>query len=91
VPQWFFPKNRVSAKTDYYNGYRSEYQSAGWSTNEMLPPSSSFVKLSDLTANEWSAFLEKFQELLSSMFHDRKQTIDRGPWLTMRLGTSCQF
>ncbi|PAN35933.1 hypothetical protein GQ55_6G234300 [Panicum hallii var. hallii] len=85
------PKNRVSAKTDYYSGYRSEYQSAGWSANEMLPPSSSFVKLSDLSAIEWSAFLEKFQELLPSMFHERKQTAACSPWLTQRLGTSCQF
>jgi hypothetical protein len=85
------PKNRLSAKTDYYSGYHSEYQSAGWSANEMLPPSSSFVKLSDLSTIEWSAFLEKFQELLPSMFHDRKQTSARGPWLTQRLGTSCQF
>ena len=85
------PKNRVSAKTDYCSGYRSEYQSAGWSANEMLPPSSSFVKLSDLNAIEWSAFLEKFQELLPSMFHERKQTAACSPWLTQRLGTSCQF
>ncbi|CAL5013129.1 unnamed protein product [Urochloa decumbens] len=85
------PMKRVSAKSNYYSGYRSEYQSAGWSANEMLPPSSSFVKLSDLSAIEWSAFLEKFQELLPSMFCDRKQTAARSPWLTQRLGTSCQF
>ncbi|CAO2162931.1 unnamed protein product [Urochloa humidicola] len=85
------PKKRVSAKSDYYSGYRSEYQSAGWSANEMMPPSSSFVKLSDLSAIEWSAFLEKFQELLPSMLCDRKQTAARSPWLTQRLGTSCQF
>lgn len=85
------PKNRVSAKTDYYSGYLSEYQSAGWSANEMLPPSSSFVKLSDLSAIEWSVFLEKFQELLPSMFHERKQTATCSPWLKQRLGTSCQF
>ncbi|KAL6644618.1 hypothetical protein ACP70R_016226 [Stipagrostis hirtigluma subsp. patula] len=86
------PMNRVSTKTNYsYSGCRSEHQSGGWSANEMLPPSSSFVKLSDLSANEWSVFLEKFQELLPSMFHDRKQIAARGPWLMQRLGTSCQF
>lgn len=86
------PKNRVTTKTNYgYSGNRSEHQSGGWSANEMLPPGSSFVKLSDLSANEWSAFLEKFQELLPSMFHERKQTAAPGPWLTQRLGTSCQF
>ncbi|KAJ1268961.1 hypothetical protein BS78_07G173300 [Paspalum vaginatum] len=82
-------KNRVSAKIEYYSGYRSEYQSAGWSSIEMLPPSSSFVKPSDMSANEWSAFLEKFQELLPSMFQDTKKTTSRGLWLTQRLGTSC--
>ncbi|KAF8747747.1 hypothetical protein HU200_013153 [Digitaria exilis] len=81
------PKNRLSAKPDYH----SEYQSAGWSANEMMPPSSSFVKLSDMSGIEWSAFLGKFQELLLSMFRDRKQTAARGPWLMQRLGTSCQF
>nr|CAB3483328.1 unnamed protein product [Digitaria exilis] len=62
-----------------------------WSANEMMPPSSSFVKLSDMSGIEWSAFLGKFQELLLSMFRDRKQTAARGPWLMQRLGTSCQF
>jgi hypothetical protein len=49
------------------------------------------VKLSDLSSNEWSAFLMKFQELLPTMLHDRKQNAARGTWLTQRLGASCQF
>ncbi|KAL6859056.1 hypothetical protein ACP4OV_018058 [Aristida adscensionis] len=86
------PMNRVNTKTDYsYSGSSSEHQSGGWSANEMLPASSCFVKLSDLSANEWTAFLEKFQELLPSKFKDRKQIAARGSWLTQRLGTSCQF
>ncbi|GJN03852.1 hypothetical protein PR202_ga21339 [Eleusine coracana subsp. coracana] len=86
------PMNRVSNKANKsYSGYSSEHQSGGWSANEMLPPSASFVKLSDLSANEWGAFLEKFQELLLSMFPCRKQSAAHGPWLTQRLGTSCQF
>ncbi|TVU05423.1 hypothetical protein EJB05_48586, partial [Eragrostis curvula] len=77
--------HRVSNKADkIYSAFSSEHQSGGRSANEMLPPSSSFVKLSDLSANEWSVFLEKFQELLPSMFHDRKQNAARGPWLTQR-------
>jgi hypothetical protein len=86
------PMNRVSNKSDKsYSVYNSEHQSGGWSANEILPPSSSFVKLSDLSANEWSVFLEMFQELLLNMFQDRKQSAARGPWLMQRLGTSCQF
>lgn len=86
------PKARVSTKTNYgHIGNSSQHQSVGRSTNNMLPPSTSFVKLSDLSGNEWSAFLKKFQELLPTMLHDRKQTAARGTWLTQRLGASCQF
>ncbi|KAL5220168.1 hypothetical protein ABZP36_024881 [Zizania latifolia] len=54
-------KNRVTTKTNInYSGSHSENKYGGWSANEMLPPSSSFLKLLDLSANEWSAFPEKF-------------------------------
>jgi hypothetical protein len=86
------PKTRVSTKTNYgYIGNSSQHQSVGRSTTNILPPSSNFVKLSDLSSNEWSAFLMKFQELLPTMLHDRKQNAARGTWLTQRLGASCQF
>ncbi|KAF0906287.1 hypothetical protein E2562_009660 [Oryza meyeriana var. granulata] len=84
-------KNRATTKTNNYGGTRSEHKCGGWSADEMLPLSSSFVRLSDLSVNEWSAFLEKFQNLLPSMFQDQKQTAARSPWLMQRLGTSCQF
>lgn len=86
------PKNRVTTKTNYgYIGNTTQHQPGGRSTNNMLPPSSNFVKLSDLSTYEWNAFLKKFQELLPTMFSDRKQTAARGTWLTQRLGASCQF
>uniref|UniRef100_A0A0D9X960 1-phosphatidylinositol 4-kinase n=1 Tax=Leersia perrieri TaxID=77586 RepID=A0A0D9X960_9ORYZ len=86
-------KNRVTTKIkkNDYGGNPRELKCGGWSANEMLPLSSSFVKLWDLRANEWSAFLAKFQDLLPSMFQERKQTATHSPWLMQRLGTSCQF
>ena len=78
-------KNKVTSKIN------SNSYSGNHSAKEKLPHNSSFAKLSDLSANKWSPFLEKFQDLLQSMFQDRKQTAGRNPWLTQRLGTSCQF
>jgi len=60
------------------------------SANEQLQTSASFVKLGDLSAQEWEVFLEKFQELLPEAFEERKC----GPAFQrqkQRLGTSCQF
>ncbi|WOL12327.1 phosphatidylinositol 4-kinase gamma 6-like [Canna indica] len=60
------------------------------SANELLPPSASFVKLADMGEEEWSAFLEKFQELLQGAFRSRKSNAT-GQRQKQRLGTSCQF
>ncbi|CAJ2636418.1 phosphatidylinositol 4-kinase type 2-beta [Trifolium pratense] len=60
------------------------------SANEQLPSSSSFVKLADVTEDEWTTFLEKFQELLYPAFAKRK-SITIGQRQLQRLGTSCQF
>lgn len=84
------PKNKVTAKTNY-SGKGSEHQSGSRSANELLPPSASFVKLSDMGSDEWSAFLDKFQELLPSAFRARKHAAADGPRPLQRLGTSCQF
>jgi hypothetical protein len=81
---------KVAGKTNY-SGNASEYQSGSRSANELLPPSASFVKLSDMGPQEWSAFLEKFQELLPSAFRSRKQAAVVGPSPLQRLGTSFQF
>ncbi|OEL26946.1 Phosphatidylinositol 4-kinase gamma 7 [Dichanthelium oligosanthes] len=83
------PKGKVS-KTNY-SGKASEHQSGSRSANELLPPSASFVKLSDMGPREWSSFLDKFQELLPSAFRARKHTAGGGPRPMLRLGTSCQF
>ncbi|KAJ8461305.1 hypothetical protein OPV22_034231 [Ensete ventricosum] len=56
------------------------------SANEHLPASVSFVKLADMGEEEWSAFLEKFQELLQCAFCGRKCRATG-----QRLGSSCQF
>ncbi|GKV39272.1 hypothetical protein SLEP1_g47074 [Rubroshorea leprosula] len=60
------------------------------SANEQLPASASFVKLADMNEEEWSLFLEKFQELLDPAFANRK-SITLGQKQRQRLGTSCQF
>ncbi|KAK1316053.1 putative phosphatidylinositol 4-kinase type 2-beta [Acorus calamus] len=60
------------------------------SANEQLPTSASFVKLADMSDEEWGAFLEKFQELLGAAFHGRRFT-SAGARQRQRLGTSCQF
>jgi hypothetical protein len=81
---------KVSGKTNY-SGKASEYESGSRSANELLPPSASFVKLSDMGSHEWSAFLEKFQELLPCAFCSRKQAAGVGLRPLQRLGTSCKF
>ncbi|TVU09925.1 hypothetical protein EJB05_43424, partial [Eragrostis curvula] len=83
---------KVAGKTNY-SCKASEHQSGSRSANELLPPSASFVKLSDMGPHEWSAFLEKFQELLPGAFRARKQAAGAGPGPRplQRLGTSCQF
>lgn len=72
------------------NGYLSSTSSAHRSANEQLPASMSFVKLADMSDDEWAIFLEKFQELLYPAFGKRK-SVTIGQRQRQRLGTSCQF
>ncbi|KAE8023096.1 hypothetical protein FH972_008841 [Carpinus fangiana] len=72
------------------NGYLSSTSSAHRSANEQLPASMSFVKLADMSDDEWAMFLEKFQELLNPAFGKRK-SVTIGQRQRQRLGTSCQF
>jgi hypothetical protein len=72
------------------NGYSVNTSSGHRSANEQLPASISFVKLADMTEDEWTLFLEKFQELLYPAFAKRK-SITLGQKQLQRLGTSCQF
>ncbi|KAK4741411.1 hypothetical protein SAY87_024999 [Trapa incisa] len=60
------------------------------SANEQPPASVSFVKLADMTEEEWGLFLEKFQELLYPVFENRK-SMTLGQKQRQRLGTSCKF
>ncbi|KAL5974399.1 Phosphatidylinositol 4-kinase gamma 7 [Asimina triloba] len=58
------------------------------SANEPLPASTCFVKLADMSEDEWGLFLERFQELLQGSFTARKCDVGG---LRQRMGTSCQF
>lgn len=72
------------------NGYVVNTSSGRRSANEQLPASVSFVKLADLNEDEWTLFLEKFQDLLYPAFAKRKSAT-LGQRQRQRLGTSCQF
>ncbi|KAF7827928.1 phosphatidylinositol 4-kinase gamma 5-like [Senna tora] len=85
------PKHQKSSAGKVENGYSVNTSSFGHrSANEQLPASISFVKLADMSEDEWSVFLEKFQELLYPAFAKRK-SITLGQKQRQRLGTSCQF
>ncbi|KAK3222764.1 hypothetical protein Dsin_009789 [Dipteronia sinensis] len=72
------------------DGCLSNTSSGHRSANEQLPASVSFVELSDLSEEEWTLFLEKFQDLLYPAFAKRK-SVTVGQRQRQRLGTSCQF
>ncbi|KAL6844144.1 hypothetical protein ACP4OV_025817 [Aristida adscensionis] len=60
------------------------------SADEQLPSSMCFVRLSDMSGEEWSIFLEKFQELLTEALQERARAA-AGQRIKQRLGTSCKF
>ncbi|KAJ7943287.1 Phosphatidylinositol 4-kinase [Quillaja saponaria] len=72
------------------NGYFANTSSGHRSANEQLPASMIFVKLADISDDEWTMFRERFQELLYPAFAKRK-TVTLGQRQRQRLGTSCQF
>ncbi|CAB4264849.1 unnamed protein product [Prunus armeniaca] len=72
------------------NGYMANTSSGHRSANEQLPASMSFVKLADMSEDDWAWFLEKFQDLMYPAFAKRK-SITLGQRQRQRLGTSCQF
>lgn len=72
------------------SGHFANSSSGHKSANEQLPTSISFVKVADMTEEEWAFFLEKFPELLYPAFAKRK-SITLGQRQRQRLGTSCQF
>lgn len=78
----------MGAKTE--NGHMVNTSSGHRSANEQLPASLSFVKVADMSEDEWALFLEKFQDLLYPAFAKRK-SVTLGQRQRQRLGTSCQF
>lgn len=66
------------------------YTSGNRSVDEQLPASACFVKLGDMSEEEWVIFLKNFQKLLLPSFMGRKSG-SSGSRQRQRLGTSCQF
>ncbi|KAI3817127.1 hypothetical protein L1987_10916 [Smallanthus sonchifolius] len=60
------------------------------SAPEQVPASASFVKVADMTDEEWGVFLEKFEGLLHRALTERKVG-GVGQRQRQRMGTSCQF
>ncbi|KAL8241934.1 hypothetical protein R6Q59_012236 [Mikania micrantha] len=60
------------------------------SAGELLPASASFVKVADMTDEEWALFLETFRGLLQLALTERKSG-GLGSRQRQRLGTSCRF
>ncbi|MFS8028340.1 putative 1-phosphatidylinositol 4-kinase [Helianthus anomalus] len=72
-------------------GYMAVNSSSGHrSANEPLAAGASFVKLGDMTEEQWELFLEIFKDLLYPAFAKRK-SVSTGQRQRQRLGTSCQF
>lgn len=60
--------------------------------NEQLPTPRSFVRLADMSKEEWMMFLGKFKELLYPAFDKRSAaTAEQREKQKLRLGTSCRF
>ncbi|MBA0591976.1 phosphatidylinositol 4-kinase gamma 5 [Gossypium raimondii] len=72
------------------NGYLSGTSSGNRSVNEQFAGSTRFVKLADMSEEEWVQYLENFQHLVYLAFSNRKSA-SVGQRQRQRLGTSCQF
>ncbi|XVF31624.1 hypothetical protein REPUB_Repub17cG0007400 [Reevesia pubescens] len=72
------------------SGYLAGTSSGNRSVTEQLPGSTSFVKLADMSEEEWVQYLENFQSSLYPAFFNRKSG-SVGQRHRQRLGTSCQF
>ncbi|TYG40080.1 hypothetical protein ES288_D12G064600v1 [Gossypium darwinii] len=72
------------------NGYLSGTSSGNRSVNEQFAGSTRFVKLADMSEEEWVQYLENFQHLVCLAFSNRKSA-SVGQRQRQRLGTSCQF
>lgn len=71
-------------------GYLGGISSGNRSVNEQLPASTSFIKLADMSEEEWVEYLDHFQKLLYPAFTIRR-TRSVVQKQKQRLGTSCRF
>ncbi|GMI73422.1 hypothetical protein like AT1G26270 [Hibiscus trionum] len=72
------------------NCYLSGTSSGNRSVNEQLAGSTSFVKLADMSEDEWVQYVENFQHLVCEALSNHKSG-SVGPKQRQRLGTSCKF
>ncbi|XP_010554261.1 PREDICTED: phosphatidylinositol 4-kinase gamma 7-like [Tarenaya hassleriana] len=79
--------NMGQQKYPKFVGTRGE-NTSNRSTDELIRTSESFVKVADMTEDEWTLFLERFHELLHPAFAKRKTETLRK---RQGLGTSCRF
>ncbi|KAJ4833088.1 Phosphatidylinositol 4-kinase gamma 7 [Turnera subulata] len=71
-------------------GHFGGTSSGNRSANEQLPPSSSFVKLADLTEGQWVQFLENYRKVLYPALASHKSG-NASQRYRQRFGTSCKF
>ncbi|KAJ3678358.1 hypothetical protein LUZ60_002161 [Juncus effusus] len=67
----------------------SNLSGANRSANEHFPSSTCFVRLGDMSKEEWGLFIEKFKDLARGNLRERKKAGSACQW--QRLGTSCKF
>lgn len=92
---WYKTASKLSVSLKNIDvGERSQQQRIGTvsairrSANDQLPTSISFVKVADMSEEQWILFLEKVRELLYPAFGNRRRaTIGQ----RQRLGSSCKF
>ncbi|PQM39043.1 hypothetical protein Pyn_23419 [Prunus yedoensis var. nudiflora] len=92
---WYKTASKLSMSLKNIDvGERSQQQRIGTvsairrSANDQLPTSISFVKVADMSEEQWILFLEKFRELIYPAFGNRRRaTIGQ----RQRLGSSCKF
>lgn len=79
-----------SSKSSNKDGYLAGTSSGNRSANEQTPVSAIFVKLDEMSEEEWKQYLDNFQKLLYPAFANCK-SVSVGQRQKQRLGTSCRF
>lgn len=83
-------QHQGSSVVEGISSYWGRISSGNRSVNGQLPESSGYVKLSDMTEEEWNLFLDNFQKLLHPTL-DVRRSENLGLRQRQRLGTSCRF